>query len=594
MFGSIQWRIAVPFVLLVLVCMGILGFYLVGFVEDNQLDNLSTQLESEANLIATAAAPVLTQPAQLDSIDELAKEFGAQVEARVTIIALDGTVLGDSTEEPALMENHANRPEIIDALSSGFGQSTRFSTTLGHQMLYLAVPVISQSETIGVARVALPLTVVESSVSSARTTVILAMSLAALLAAAAAVFIARTTTKPIRQITRAAQDIAGGELDQSIKVSTSDEAGQLAHAFNEMSLSLKKTVAAISEERGKLATVLANMADGVIMTDPDGNILLANRAAGEIFHFEAEKVTGQPLIEVVRDHEIKELVTSSLKQNTEKTAHLEGSGTIKRFLRVIAVPLKGEGLDGGLVLFQDLSQLRSLQTMRREFIGNVSHELRTPLATIKAIVETLESGVIDDKEKAGDFLERVDGEVDRLTQLVTELTELSRIETGRAELKLALFDINQLVEAVANQLKPQAERQKLDVTTELAPDLPLVSADSGRIRQVLINLFHNAIKFTSSGGRITLATKAEESTVTVSIADTGAGIPAEDLPHIFERFYKADKARSGGGTGLGLAIAKHIVQAHGGNIWAKSIEGKGATFYFRLFFKTGKQPASHS
>jgi two-component system phosphate regulon sensor histidine kinase PhoR len=283
----------------------------------------------------------------------------------------------------------------------------------------------------------------------------------------------------------------------------------------------------------------------------------------------------------VRDHEIDGLVRSSLKETAEKTGQLEAGGR-KRFLRVIAAPLKGKGEGGALALFQDLSQLHSLQTMRREFVGNVSHELRTPLATIKAIVETLEDGAIDNKEEALGFLKRVDSEVDRMTQLVSELTELSRIETGRADLNITPMDMNDLVEAVANQLKPQTEREELKTTTELATGLPLVPADSGRIRQVLVNLLHNATKFTPRGGHIKMSTTIDGNSVVVSIADSGIGISEEDLPHIFQRFYKADKARSGGGTGLGLAIAKHIVQAHNGSIWAESVEGKGSTFFFRL------------
>ena len=321
------------------------------------------------------------------------------------------------------------------------------------------------------------------------------------------------------------------------------------------------------------------MADGVIMTDAEGNISLANRAAEKLFNIKEPE--NKPLIEAVRDHEVDELLKLCLKTAKTQAAQYE-SGTSKRYLRAIAIPIAHSGV---LLLFQDLTELRNLQTTRRELIGNISHEFRTPLAGIKAMVETLRDGAVDDKKAARDFLTRIDSEVDRLTQLVAELTELSRIETGKAELKIEPVNLNQLVEEVIAQLSPQAERQKLSISKELAADLPSVPADKDRVRQVIANLVHNAIKFTRPGGRITITTRTLEESVTVDIADTGIGIPKEDLPHVFERFYKGDKARAGEGTGMGLAIAKHVVEAHGGNIWVQSEEGKGSTFSFSLPLK---------
>jgi len=263
-----------------------------------------------------------------------------------------------------------------------------------------------------------------------------------------------------------------------------------------------------------------------------------------------------------------------LKKAEMKSVQYE-SGTSKRYLRVIAVPITGSGV---LLLFQDLTSLRNLQTTRRELIGNISHEFRTPLAGIKAMVETLHGGAIDDKKAAGDFLNRIDSEVDRLTQLVAELTELSRIETGRAELKLEPVDLNSIVEEVATQLKPQVEREKLTVVRELAADLPPVPADAARVRQVMLNLLHNAIKFTEPGGQITVSTRKEGDSVITAIADNGRGIASDDLPHVFERFYKGDKARSGEGTGLGLAISQQLCRTMGGDILVESEPGQGSTF----------------
>jgi two-component system phosphate regulon sensor histidine kinase PhoR len=576
MFRSIQWRITVSFVLVVIVSMGILGVYLVNSTRSSQLDNLSSQLENEALITAEASLPSFLNPGELGSLDALAKKLGEQTDTRITIIALDGTVLGDSEEDPATMENHANRPEVMDALATGVGESTRYSTTLEQEMMYVAVPISYQDEILGIARVSLPLTAVESLVNRVTASIIIAMAVATALVILAAWFIARITTRPISKLTAASRRISSGELGHKITIAAKDEMGELAHAFNEMSARLKELVEAISEDRARLTTILDNMADGVIMTDVEGNISLANRAAAKLFNI--KDAENKPLIEAVRDHEVDEVLKLCLKTAQTQAANYE-SGTSKRYLRVIAIPIAHSGV---LLLFQDLTELRDLQTTRRELIGNISHEFRTPLAGIKAMVETLSGGAVDDKKAARDFLTRIDSEVDRLTQLVAELTELSRIETGTAELKLEPVNINDLVEEVIAQLSPQAERQKLTITRELAADLPPVPADRGRVRQVITNLAHNAIKFTPPGGKIKIITRTIEGSAVVDIADTGIGIPKEDLPHVFERFYKGDKARAGEGTGMGLAIAKHVIEAHGGNIRVESEEGKGATFSFSL------------
>jgi two-component system phosphate regulon sensor histidine kinase PhoR len=583
MFRSIQWRITISFILVVLIIMGILGAYLVNSTRNSQLDNLRSQLENEARITAEASLPGFMSPDEPNELNALAKKLGTQIETRVTIIALDGTVLGDSEEEPATMENHSNRPEIVDALATGVGASTRYSTTLEKMMMYVAVPILYQDETLGVARVSLPLTAVESLVKRVTVSIIAAMVLATLLVILAAWLIARITTRPIRRLTAASKRIASGELEQKITIEAKDEVGELTYAFNEMSVKTKELVETISEDRTRLATILDNMTDGVIMIDAEGNISLANKAAERLFNIKEAK--NKSLIEAVRDHEVDELLKLCLRKAETQAVQYE-SGLSKRYLRAIAIPIAYSGI---LLLFQDLTELRNLQTTRRDVIGNISHEFRTPLAGVKAMVETLRDGAVDDKEIVGDFLTRIDNEVDRLTQLVAELTELSRIETGKAELRKEPLNINQLVDEVIAQLSPQAERQKIAISQDFTADLPSVPADKDRVRQVIANLAHNAIKFTPAEGRITITVRALEDSLVVDIADTGIGISKEDLPRVFERFYKGDKARAGEGTGMGLAIAKHVIEAHGGSIWVQSEEGKGSTFSFSLPFQAGSK-----
>jgi len=581
MFRSIQWRITISFVLVMLVSTGFLGVYLTNSIRSSQLDNLRSQLENEARITAEVTLPALLDQEEKETLDVLAKKLGEQVDTRVTIIALDGTVLGDSEEASSSMENHANRPEVREALATGVGESTRYSTTLGHEMMYVAVPVSSHDEVLGIARVAIPLTAVHNLINRVRVSIIAAMAIATAMVILAAWLIARSTTGPIREVTNASKRIASGELEQKIIIGTRDEAGELAHAFNQMSLKLKEMVDTIADDRARLASILDNMADGVIMTDTEGNIALANKATEKILQINRETSAGRPLMETVRNHEINEIFKSCLETGQEQVSQFE-SNLSKRFLRAIALPVTGTKLSGVLLLFQDLSELRNLQTMRRELVGNISHEFRTPLAGIKAMVETLRDSAVDDTEATRDFLAKIDSEVDRLTHMVTELTELSRVETGKAQLDLEPLNLNSLIDEAIAQLGPQLERKQLSISKELAAELPAVPADKERIRQVLVNLIHNAIKFTLPGGKISLTTMMRDGSVMVDISDTGTGIAKDDLPRIFERFYKADRARSEEGSGMGLAIAKHIIEAHGGKIWVQSEEGKGSTFSFSL------------
>ena len=582
MFRSIQFRITVSFILIILVSMGVLGVYLANSFRNSHLDSLRTQLENEARIIVEASLPIITQPENQRELDILAKNLGGQIDARITIIALDGTVLGDSEQDPAIMDNHASRPEVQAALTSGLGESTRYSITLGQKMMYIAVPVTSQGEVLGVSRVSLSVSTVESLVNRTVVVIIIAMLVAAAVVIVAGWLVTRTVTRPIRRVTRAAGKIAGGELGQKIKIESRDEAGELARAFNRMSSKVKELIGAISTDRIRLESILDNRADGVVMTDIEGRVMIANRAAANILQF--KDIAGKSLMREVREHEINDVFKACTESGKEQTVQFETVAS-KKYLSVIVVPLADVQPEGVLLLLQDLTELKGLQTTRRELIGNISHEFRTPLAGIKAMVETLHDGAIDDKKVAADFLSRIDDEVDRLTQMVSELTELSRIETGKAELELEKAGLNRLADEVVVQISPLTKRKKLNIIKELAADLPDVYADRARIRQVIVNLLHNAIKFTPAAGEIKITTTSTKDSVNMDISDSGNGIAAEDLPRIFQRFYKADRARAGEGTGLGLAIVKHIIESHNGTIRAESTEGQGSTFSFSLPLK---------
>ncbi|MGQ9493524.1 MAG: ATP-binding protein [Anaerolineae bacterium] len=582
MFHNIRWRIAVPYILLVVLMMTGLTIYLNRFVREVYVADLRAQLLSEARLIGNALEPTLVQGATAEEWDALAHQWSRLVEARVTIIAPDGIVLGDSHEDRTRMDNHLWRPEVQQALVEGQGNSLRFSATLGYEMMYTAVPVRLNGTVVAIVRVARPLRQIEIHITRLRQGVLLAAIVASILAVVLALLIVERTVHPIRRLTREAERMAGGDLSTAVIPVTRDEIGQLGRAFNRMAAQLREKMIALEEEKSLFSTVLAYMADGALIVDSAGRILLINSAAARLLGTDEKEAVGRTFAQVARHHRMIELLRRS-QANDKEQEETVGMYRQGPYLRMIMTPIRGGGREETLIVLQDLTQMRRLEMMRRDFVSNVAHELRTPLASLKALVETLRDGALDDKEAALRFLHRMETEVDALTQMVKGLLELSRIESGQVPLQLAPMMVEDLVLPSVERLRPQAERAGLLLVITIPPDLPRVRADVEQVRQVITNLVHNAIKFTPPGGQIELSVEAVGEEMVISVRDTGIGISAEDLPRIFERFYKVDRARSGEGTGLGLAIAKHIVQAHGGRIWAESRgEGQGSTFSFTL------------
>ncbi len=583
MLRSLRWRIAVPYVVLILVATLGLTVYVSGEVEQVRLADLEAQLLAEARLLADRVAPLLDEGADPEMLDELARHWSSLQDARVTIIGADGTVLGESHEDRTHMDNHLNRPEVREALKAGQGTSRRYSATVRYEMMYTAVPVraMGSENVLGIMRVALPLVDIEANVGRLRQEIVVAGLSTAVLAGLLALLIAEHTTHPVHQLTQVARRLSEGDLGARLLPSGRDEIGQLTRAFNDMADRLREQMMTLAEERGRLSAVLDHMADGVLITDESGQVQLLNAAAGRLLATIEERALGRSFAQVVPHHSLIELWKACREQGVEQIQAVE----ISRhglFVQVIITPFEEADVEGYVVILQDLTRIRRLETVRRDFISNISHELRTPLAGLKALVDTLRGGAIKDPPAAKRFLKRMDAEVDALTQMVEELLELSRIESGQVPLRLVPTAVAEVVIPPTDRLRPQAERAGVELAIQLADDLPRVLADVDRAGQVVSNLVHNAVKFTPPGGRITVTAKAVEDEVIISVQDTGVGIPADDLARIFERFYKADRARSGGGTGLGLAIAKHVVQGHGGRIWVESVEGEGSTFYFTL------------
>jgi two-component system phosphate regulon sensor histidine kinase PhoR len=346
---------------------------------------------------------------------------------------------------------------------------------------------------------------------------------------------------------------------------------------NRLIKSLNLQLSILNSERARLAAVLDQMTDGVLIVDSEGQIQFANPASKKLF--ETANPINRSIVEIVRHHQLVEAWRHSQQTNELQSESIEIPAR-RQFLQLVVIPDTHAG--GSLLLVQDLTRVRRLETVRRDFISNISHELRTPLASLKALTETLQNGALLDSEAGPRFLSRIVTEVDALTQMTQELLDLSRIESGQVELNLAPISPKKLLISACDRMKLQAERAGLILHVECSGDLPNVRADQARLEQVLVNLIHNAVKFTRPGGNVILLAESANGGIQFGVKDTGIGIPAEDVSRIFERFYRVDRSRSGSGTGLGLSIARHIVETHQGKIWVDSVEGQGSAFFFTI------------
>lgn len=600
MFSSIWWRITVPFTAIILVATLGLTLVISTSVTNARYTDLTSHLTDEARLLEEDLAVLLARPGGPNgaAVDLFADRVAGILEQRVTIIAADGVVLGESHADPEKMENHLFRPEVQQALREGTGTARRYSTTLREEVMYAAVSVLEDGVLVGFLRVALPLADIQETVNELSRNVMLAGIAAAIVATGLAFYVAWRTIRPVRRLTAEVEQFASGDLSGRLLPTTRDEVGALTRSFNHMADQLQEKVSSLALERARLSSVLEHMADGVVITDEGGTILLTNVAAARILGYQGDRAVGRRFAQAAYSYQLIDLWNRCRETTQEQEATVET--TLQgNFLHVVITPLQTGETTRYVVMLQDLTRVRRLETVRRDFISNISHELRTPLASLSLVVETLRDGAIEDPVAAERFLTYMETEVASLTQMVEELLELSRIESGRVPLTLKPTSVKKLVNKPVKRLRPQASRQGVTLSLAIPTDLPEVRADAKRIHQVVTNLVHNAIKFTPAEGAITVFARLgtdvrgdrsgegdevpdPASEMVISVTDTGAGIRAEDLPRIFERFYKADRSRAEEGTGLGLAIAKHIVLGHGGRIWVESLEGIGSTFHFAL------------
>lgn len=522
-----------------------------------------------------------------DYYNKEAKEMKGFTDARVTFIRSDGVVLGDSDSIAAEMDNHLSRAEVKEALETGTGRSIRESGTVNQNMIYVAIPVnIIPNEDPYIIRLAMSLQQVDDSIN--RLTAVLALGLVALFIIVAIIGyrIALSLTRPLEQITHVAKRIRTMDYNARVKVTKQDEIGELGYAINAMADSLQEQMTRIRENEGQLESVLNNMINGIVMIDKTGRILLMNRRAEEVLGFSARELVGRHFAEAKQQYELAQMIQEGLDTQQHLREEITFYFPEERLLELNVVPIhpEGEQFSGVLLVLQDVSAIRRLERMRSEFVANVSHELKTPIAAVKGFAETLLGGVVKDEETTRSFLQIIFDESDRLNRLIGDILELSKIESRRVPLIFSPIELDAFVAKTVTLMEAEAARKNITLTMEIEPGL-YIEADEDRLRQIMMNLLSNGINYTPEGGRVSVKISSRgDEFIHFRISDSGIGIPKKDLPRIFERFYRVDKARSrsSGGTGLGLSIVKHLVELHKGTITVESAVGVGTTFDIEL------------
>jgi two-component system phosphate regulon sensor histidine kinase PhoR len=571
-------RLFVPYLLLICAAMTILGFLEVRRLRDSFVERKQQSLREQSRLMSEIVTPMLTADRR-DDLNQQVKRLGASLGCRVTVIKSDGTVIADNEADPATMENHRQRPEIIQAISNGEGVSVRDSTTVHEPLLYFASRLDGGAASPHYLRMSVHLRQLNDELMVLYGRLATATVITMLAAGAICYYFARKHAAPLVELTAFADALAQGQLTKRLQPLGNGEVATLTGALNSMAESLSRLIDQSAKDKAELLAMLASMSEGVIATDVTQRIRLSNAAALRLLDIGDTAIDGKLLWEVTWQESI--LRTANQVLETREATTVRVGPIAARHLDVAICPFPLSGTPAGLVLVaHDVTESVRYQDLRKEFVANVSHELRTPLSVIKGFAETLADGAMNDAKKGPHYLGLIEKHTDQLTNLVNDLLDLAKLEGHPTLPQYGSVDLGTLAKQVVENLRPAAEKKQQILALQSHPALPAVKGNADYLERAVTNLVDNAIKYTPAGGKISVSVDANETSVTVKVADSGIGIPDADLPRIFERFYRVDRSRSRdmGGTGLGLSIVKHVVQAHGGTVGVTSSAQTGSTF----------------
>jgi two-component system, OmpR family, phosphate regulon sensor histidine kinase PhoR len=576
-FDSMTTRIVVTWILLFLIFSLLTVIFIVSEARKSEHDYFRLHLRYDAAL-AEAALESAISAGNPDLLQTAVRDIAINANLHLTVLSADGRVMASSTGDPEALPNQSPLLKEFHKVGElSVGSEPVVATWQDSLSALVAAGNHGESFIFvqGSDRGSQPITrdVLRNS--------LMGLGMAATVSALFAYLVTRRLTRPLDELRDQAVAMSEGKLDATFGPSRIREFGDLAKAFNRMTARIRDLVSEGQEARFRLETIFENLLEGVMLVDSHETVIAANHRARDLLSLSARSVLGQPLVLVSRDYELVTHFRSVIDKGEPATLAVQFTRS-GRTIENTAIPIGYEDQRLGIIVMRDVTELRRLESVRREFVANVSHELRTPLASIRALADTLEAGAIDDPSVSMEFLQKIVGEVDRLTAIVEELLDLARLESGKIQVNLRRVAPGNLVTVAAERLRSQIDRARLDLVIDIADSLPDVMADSSRIEQVIINLLHNGIKFTPAGGELSISASQDDQVVRVDVRDTGMGMPESEISRVFERFYKSDRARRSEGTGLGLAIAKHIVLAHGGYIWAESRLGQGSIFSFTL------------
>jgi two-component system phosphate regulon sensor histidine kinase PhoR len=583
MKNRLFWKIGLLYLLMLLVVLVALDIYVVRALEHEFRDATFSQLESLSHLALTSLPYTFTE----SDLKQWADSFG-RTGFRATLIDDRGVVLADSSENPAKMGNHRARPEIKEAFESGTGRAVRRSPTLMRDLVYVARRYEAENGRQFVVRLSIPLVRLEEAVNKFHRGLWSFSLLILALAGGASLVYFRSVSKRIGRLNRFSRRVAEGDFRPLPLDRSNDELADLTTTLNQTARKLDQTIQRLTEERNLSAAILASMEEGVVVIGPDHRVIYCNSAFCEAAGVQGVCGEGRPIMELVRHSDLLSFIQKAL--TGKETIHGEVVvGSIRtRSFAVTAAPIRSENeIIGAVMVLHDITEIRRLERARRDFIANISHEFKTPLTAIRGFAETLLGGALEDAENRSRFLEIIREHALRLGRLTDDLLKLAQIEAGQLPQATQAIPVAQVIDPCLEIARIKAEQKDIVLDAAYDGNLPPFHGDARSLREILENLLDNAVRYTSPGGHIRVTVVVEGLEMILSVADTGIGIPKADQDRIFERFYRADAARSreSGGTGLGLSIVKHLVEAHSGRIRVESEVGQGSTFYIHLPLK---------